>query len=156
MKYSAFIAAIMVLGVAIAAMAGPAAIGASYNPVAPKEFLELSKTDGAIILDVRDATDPKNVVMDGTIALPESDITKEKIEAIAPDKSKPLLLICNYSFMEKKAAFESRAMLPMSANEQAARKLMSLGYKKIYGLEYQPFGMGLSRLPLRDVKKEQK
>lgn len=144
----------MVLGVASSAMADPSIVGARYEPVAPKEFLKLSKTDGAVILDVRDKTDPKIIVMDSAIALPESDITKEKIEALAPDKSKPVLLICNYSFMEQKTAFESRMPLPMSANQQAAHKLMKLGYKKMYGLEYPAHAGDLNVLPLRDVKKE--
>lgn len=124
-----------------------------FGTVSPKEFLKLSKTEGAVILDVRDASDVKDVLMDKAIALPESEITKETMAKVAPDKTKPLLLICNYSFMPQKNAEMSRTPLPMSAIYQAAGKLLPLGYQKIYGLNYVEGGKDLELLSLQPAKK---
>lgn len=142
------------LGTASMAEAGnPREISPVLREVSPKEFLKLSQAEGAVILDVRDTSDVKDMRMDNAIALPEAEITKEKMSEIAPDKSKPLLLICNYSVMPRKAAEITRMPVRMSAMDQAAGKLLPLGYQKIYGLYYVDGGKDLELLPFQPAKK---
>lgn len=143
---------IFIVMCAMASMASASDVMPRVNPVSPKEFLKLSQEKGAVILDVRDASDPREMVIKKAIPLPAREITEAKALEVAPDKSAPLLLICNYSLMPEKKAMETRAL---SAISFASPTLQSYGYKHVYSLKNAHTAEAFKMLQVIPATKEQ-
>ncbi|MEM6655884.1 MAG: rhodanese-like domain-containing protein [Planctomycetota bacterium] len=104
------------------------------------EFLRMSREKGTIILDTRSAAAFKRRHVAGAVHLNFSDITKESLANVIPNKETRVLIYYNNNFAGDADAFPAKA-IRAALNIPTFVTLYEYGYRNVYELK-----------PLIDVK----
>ena len=108
--------------------------------LAEEDFIRMSKTSRAIVLDARSRQKYDELHIKGAINLSFPDITVESLATMLPDKNVTILIYCNNNFLNAEDAFP-RKMASASLNLSTYISLYTYGYRNVYELG-----------PLLDVK----
>lgn len=114
-KIIIFISIIVVIVIGIVIFISSGNKEAVYQKISAQEAKEIiDEKDDIIILDVRTLAEFNNGHIEGAICLPNEAITNQTLEQL-PDKKQEILIYCRSG----------------NRSEQAARKLLKLGYQNV-------------------------
>lgn len=101
--------------------------------VSEDEFLRLASEPGTIILDTRSAAAYAAVHVEGAVHLNFSDITKQRIAEVIPDKATRVLIYCNNNFESPLEALMDKRIVA-ALNIPTFITLHEYGYRNVYEL----------------------
>jgi hypothetical protein len=97
------------------------------------DFIRLSRSPGAVVLDARSREKFSELHVAGAINIPFPDIAIATLRDAVPDKNTTILIYCNNNFTNGQSAFPSK--LPAaSLNLATYIALYTYGYRNIYEL----------------------
>lgn len=101
--------------------------------VSEEQFLEMSREEGAIVLDTRSAQKFAELHIRGAKHLNFSDITKHQLAETIPDKDTRILIYCNNNFRGRPVEFAAKSA-PAALNIPTFITLYEYGYRNLYEL----------------------
>ena len=101
--------------------------------VSERDFLQMSREPGTIVLDARSAEKYRLLHVKGAVNLSFPDITVASLQQAIPDKATRILIYCNNNFSGAQAPFPAK--LPSaSLNLSTYIALYNYGYQNVYEL----------------------
>ncbi len=101
--------------------------------VSLKEFVNMSKEAGTIILDTRSKEAYNGKHLKGAVHLNFSDFIEAKLARVIPSKDTRILIYCNNNILNDPISFRGKSM-PLALNIPTFINLYGYGYKNIYEL----------------------
>lgn len=101
--------------------------------VTEDQFIQMSKNQNTIVLDTRSEKKFKELHVKGAKHLNFSDITKDTLTKIIPNKNTRILIYCNNNFDNEPKSFPTK-MAPAALNLSTFVTLYTYGYRNIYEL----------------------
>jgi rhodanese-related sulfurtransferase len=108
----------------VAAAEAPLTIQGAHTVDAERIVALIDSTPGLVIIDSRKPEDFAAGAIEGAISLTDTEMTKDKLVKIAPNRAKPILFYCNG--------------LKCGRAANAVTKAVNWGYKDVY---YYALGM---------------
>ncbi len=98
-----------------------------------RDFIEMSREAGTVILDARSKERYDELHIKGAVNLSFSDITVESLQRMFPDRNTRILIYCNNNFLGAEQPFPSK-MATASLNLSTYIALYTYGYRNVYEL----------------------
>jgi rhodanese-related sulfurtransferase len=113
--------------------AGEAGALREKNRVSVEDFIRMSREAGTMILDTRSKEMYDRKHLKGAVHLNFSDLTKESLGRVIPDKGTRILIYCNNNFRNNSAAFFPKSW-SAALNIPTFITLYTYGYRNVYEL----------------------
>ena len=114
-------------------VASEAAAYRETHRLSEKQFIDMSREPGTVVLDARSRQKYDDLHVKGAISLSFPDIAIESLERSLPDKNARILIYCNNNFLNATGAFPTK--LPSaSLNISTYIALYDYDYRNVYEL----------------------
>lgn len=114
-------------------VAHEAALHRQTRLVSEEEFLRISRTAGAVILDARSRQKYDELHVKGAVNLSFPDITAESLARVIANSQTPVLIYCNNNFAGALGPFPTK-IPTASLNLSTYAALYDYGYRNVYEL----------------------
>jgi hypothetical protein len=110
-----------------------AALHRAERRISEREFLQMSRQPGTVVLDARSRDRFDELHVAGAINLAFPDITIASLDQTIPDRATRILIYCNNNFLNAQRPFPAK-LATASLNLSTYVTLYTYGYRNVYEL----------------------